>query len=322
MAKQFGLGKGLGALIPEPEVAEAIFDRPIEPAVPAPGIAAPAAVSAAAPMRTVAGAAPIEGLKTLPLTALKPNPDQPRRSFSEESLAELASSLKTHGLIQPILVEEASAGSYLIVAGERRYRAATMAGLAEVPVIVRSFTPERRLEIALIENVQREDLNPVEEAEAYRSLMLMGGRSQEEVADIVGKSRSAVANSVRLLRLPESVLAALRDGSLSSGHAKALLSVVDPGRRDILFARIIAEGISVREAEAAANELNNPRPAPAKGVRSGEKPKEPEIRQVEERLIEALGTKVSIKGDGRKGTIAIEYYSLEDLERILDVLAR
>jgi ParB family transcriptional regulator, chromosome partitioning protein len=328
MAKQFGLGKGLGALIPEPEVAEAIFDRPIGSAAPAPGPAAPAVQTVfgsavnVAPSGASVGAAPVEGMRTLPLAALKPNPDQPRRSFSEESLAELASSLKTHGLIQPILVEEAGEGRYLIVAGERRYRAATMAGLSEVPVIVRSFTPERRLEIALIENVQREDLNPVEEAEAYRSLMLMGSRSQEDVADIVGKSRSAVANSVRLLRLPEAVLSALRDGSLSSGHAKALLSVVDPGRRDILFARIIAEGISVREAEAAANELNNPKPASAKGGRSGEKPKEPEIRQVEERLIEALGTKVSIKGDGRKGTIAIEYYSLEDLERILDVLAR
>jgi ParB family chromosome partitioning protein len=220
------------------------------------------------------------------------------------------------------LVEEAADGTYLIVAGERRYRAAGMAGLAEVPVIIRSFTPEKRLEIALIENVQREDLNPVEEAEAYKALMSMGGRSQEEVADVVGKSRSAVANSIRLLRLPESVLSALREGSLSAGHAKALLSVVDPGRRDILFARVVAEGISVREAEAAANELNSPRPASPKASSRAEKPKEPEIRQVEERLIEALGTKVSVKGDGKKGTIAIEYYSLEDLERILDVLAR
>jgi len=302
MAKQFGLGRGLGALIPEPEVAAAVIERPASGAE--------------------AGTALAGDVKTLPLAKLKPNPEQPRRSFSQESLAELASSIRTHGLIQPILVEEVVDGSYLIVAGERRYRAAGMAGLAEVPVIIRSFTPEKRLEIALIENVQREDLNPVEEAEAYRALMSMGGRSQEEVADVVGKSRSAVANSIRILRLPESVLAALREGSLSAGHAKALLSVVDPGRRDILFARIVAEGISVREAEAAANELNSPRSAPAKGSQRAEKAKEPEIRQVEERLIEALGTKVSVRGDGRKGTIAIEYYSLEDLERILDVLDR
>jgi ParB family transcriptional regulator, chromosome partitioning protein len=295
MAKQFGLGKGLGALIPEPEIAAAIAE----------------------------GNAPagFEGMRNLPLASLRPNPEQPRRSFSEESLAELASSIKTHGLIQPILAEESSDGSYLIVAGERRYRAATIVGLAVVPVIVRSFTPQKRLEIALIENVQREDLNPVEEAEAYRTLMTMGGRSQEEVADIVGKSRSAVANSIRILRLPEPVLAALREGELSSGHAKALLSVSDPGRRDLLFARVLSEGISVREAEAAANELNNPKLPVAKAAKR-EKAKEPEIREVEERLIEALGTKVNVKGDGKKGTISIEYYSLEDLERILDVLVK
>ncbi len=289
MAKQFGLGKGLGALIPETDID-----------IPLPG----------------------EGVRSLSLAQLKPNPEQPRRSFPEESLAELASSLKTHGLIQPILVEEAGDGSYLIVAGERRFRAAAIAGLSEVPVIVRSFTPERRLETALIENVQREDLNPVEEAEAYRALMAMGGRSQEEVADVVGKSRSAVANSLRILKLPESVLAALRSGSLSAGHAKALLQVVDPARRDLLFARIVSEGISVRETEAAAQDLNSPSSGAHKASPRPQKPKEPEIQAVEERLIEALGTKVSVKGDGKKGTIAIEYYSLEDLERILDVLAR
>ncbi len=290
MAKQFGLGKGLGALIPESDVEDQA--------------------------QTVKAD---QGVLSLPLAALRPNPEQPRRSFSPESLAELASSLKTHGLIQPIVVEASGEGVYLIVAGERRYRAASLAGFTEVPVIVRSYTPQKRLEIALIENVQREDLNPVEEAEAYRTLMSMGGRSQEEVADVVGKSRSAVANSVRLLKLPESMLAALREGSMSAGHAKALLSVVDPGRRDLLFARIIAEGISVRETEAAAQDLNSPRLGSSKGEAKAEKPKSPELREVEERLIRALGTKVIVKGDGKKGSIAIEYYSLEDLERILEL---
>jgi len=292
MAKQFGLGKGLGALIPESDLEDASVGR----------------------------AGP-EGVTSLPLSRLRPNPEQPRRSFSPESLAELASSLKTHGLIQPIVVEEAGEGSYIIVAGERRFRAATMAGFSEVPVIVRSYTPEKRLEIALIENVQREDLNPVEEAEAYRTLMAIGGRSQEEVADVVGKSRSAVANSVRLLKLPESMLSALREGSLTAGHAKALLSVIDPGRRDILFARVIAEGISVREAEAAAQDLNSPHLSSPQSAQRPGKVKTPEIREVEERLIRALGTKVSVKGDSKKGTIAIEYYSLEDLDRILDLFA-
>ncbi len=291
MAKQFGLGKGLGALIPESEM-ESVAEG---------------------------GAG---GIRTLPIGKLRPNPDQPRRSFDEAALAELANSLKNHGVIQPILAEDAGDGSYLIVAGERRYRAAKIAGLAELPVIVRSFDPQRRLEIALIENVQREDLNPVEEAEAYRSLMALGSRSQEEVADVVGKSRSAVANAMRLLKLPEPMLAALRDGGMTAGHARAVLSVIDPGRRELLFARVVAEGISVREAEAAAAELNAPPSRRADAPKKPEKAKEPEILEVEERLIGALGTKVSVKGDARKGTISIEYYSLEDLERILDAIAR
>jgi ParB family chromosome partitioning protein len=301
MAKQFGLGKGLGALIPDTDILAAVVEK--------------------GPSGAIAEATQVtEGLATLPISKLRPNPDQPRRTFSPESLEELASSLRTHGLIQPIVAEEASNGTYVIVAGERRYRAAQIAGLLELPVLVRSFSPEKRLEIALIENVQREDLNPVEEAEAYRTLMAMGGRSQEEVADVVGKSRSSVANSVRLLRLPEVVLSSLRDGSISPGHAKALLTVVDPSRRERLFARMIAEGISVREAEAAAQELNSAAPRAAKDAQKPERPRTPEIRQLEERLIGILGTKVSVKGSAEKGTIAIEYYSLDDLERILGVI--
>jgi|WetSurMetagenome_2_1015567.scaffolds.fasta_scaffold294160_2 ParB family transcriptional regulator, chromosome partitioning protein len=292
MAKQFGLGKGLEALIPEPEIAQAV------------------------------GGEGADGVRTVPVDRLRPNPDQPRRTFDEAALAELANSLRSHGVIQPILVEDGGEGSYLIVAGERRYRAARLAGLEEVPVIVRSFDPKKRLEIALIENVQREDLNAVEEAEAYRSLMSLGGRSQEDVADAVGKSRSAVANALRLLKLPEPMLGALKDGSMTAGHARAILSVIDPGRRDLLFARVVAEGLSVREAESAAADLNSPPTRSASAAKHPDRPKDPELAQVEERLIEALGTKVAIKGDAKKGTIAIEYYSLEDLERILDVLGR
>lgn len=294
MAKQFGLGKGLGALIPEPE--------PV-------------------PLALGGSDARGDGVVYAPLGRLRPNPDQPRKDFPEASLAELADSLRRHGLIQPILVEESGDGTLMIVAGERRYRAAERAGLREVPVIVRSFDPTKRLEIALVENVQREDLNPIEEAEAYRSLMALGGRSQEEVADAVGKSRSAVANAIRLLRLPEPMLSALREGRMSPGHARAVLAVDDLGDREFLFARIVAEGISVREAETAAQELNAGPRTKAQAKKKAEKAKEPEIRAVEERLIESLGTKVVVKGDSKSGTIAIEYYSLEDLERILDVLA-
>lgn len=294
MAKQFGLGKGLGALIPEPE---------------------PVSLSLGM------GEESRDGVLRLPLGKLRPNPDQPRKSFPAESIAELAESLKRHGLIQPIIAEDAGDGAFVIIAGERRYRAAEAAGLREVPVILRTFSPEKRLEIALIENIQREDLNPVDEAEAYRALMTIGGRSQEEVADVVGKSRSTVANSLRLLRLPEPMLDSLRDGSLSAGHARAILQVADPALRDRLFARVVAEGISVREAENSAQELNRGNQGKQPKAKVA-RPREPEIRDVEERLIESLGTKVSIRGDSRKGTIAIEYYSMEDLERILDILGR
>lgn len=294
MAKQqFGLGRGLGALIPDP-VPLALGPGPEEKR---------------------------EGILRLPLHRIKPNPDQPRKTFSEESLAELAESLKRHGLIQPILVEDSGDGSYRIVAGERRYRAAERAGLGEVPVIVREFTPEKRLEIALIENVQREDLNPVEEAEAYHSLMKVGNLSQEEVADAVGKSRSAVANALRLLRLPEPMLVSLRDGGMTAGHARAILAVPDAVQRELLFARVVAEGISVREAEAAAQAVSRGASVKPGVSPKSAKPREPEIREVEEKLIGVLGTKVSVKGNSRKGSIAIEYYSLEDLERILEVIA-
>ncbi len=295
MAKQFGLGRGLGALIPEPE--------PV-------------------PLTLGGSDEHRDGILRVPLGRLRANPDQPRKSFPDESISELAESLKRHGLIQPILAEDAGDGTYTIIAGERRFRAAERAGLREVPVIVRSLSPEKRLEIALIENVQREDLNPVEEAEAYRALMALGGRSQEEVADAVGKSRSAVANALRLLRLPEHMLSGLRDGVLSPGHARAVLMVNAVEQREALFARVVAEGISVREAEAAAQELNrgNQGRSPSPAKKSAEHSKGPEIHDLEERLIEALGTKVSVRGDGAKGTISIEYYSLDDLERILGVI--
>ena len=290
MARPGGLGKGLGALIPDEPVPLALGGREEKG----------------------------DGILRLPLGRLRPNPEQPRKTFPDESISELADSLRRHGLIQPILAEDAGDGTYIIVAGERRFRAAERAGLSEIPVIVRSLNPEKRLEIALIENVQREDLNPVEEAEAYRALMTLGNHSQEEVAEAVGKNRSTVANALRMLKMPPLMLDALRRGELSPGHARAILSVNEPAGRELLFARITAEGLSVRQAEAAAGERNrgpSPRPEPRP-----ERPREPEIREVEERLIGALGTKVSVKGDSRKGVIAIEYYSLEDLERIIDVL--
>jgi ParB family chromosome partitioning protein len=298
VAKQFGLGKGLSALIPEPESAGTGRS----------GIAAETG----------------ELVLRLPLDKLRPNPDQPRKSFPERTLEELADSLRQHGLIQPLLVEEAKDGLYTIIAGERRYRAAERAGLSEVPVIVRSLGHERRLEIAIIENVQREDLNPIEEAEAYRSLMELGNRSQEEVADIVGKNRSTVANALRLLRLPPPMIEAVRGGELSPGHARAVLAVFDPDKQTRLFKKIIDEGLSVRQAEALAQDYNGRSTHGARKQRASEdgtKRLDPELREIEERLIRFFGTKVAVKGDISRGTISIEYFSMEDLERILEVLS-
>ena len=320
--RTFGLGKGLSALIPDPEPV------PIEAPGPASSNVAVEPVSEVAASRAGGSPAGDGGILRVALGRIEPNPDQPRKTFAEASIGELADSIRRNGLIQPIIVERLEEGRYRIVAGERRWRAAQVAALKEIPVIVRSFSAEKRLEIALIENVQREDLNPVEEAEAYRGIMELTGCTQEEVADNVGKSRPAIANALRLLKLGPSPLAALRDGSITPGHARALLAVADPAERELLFARVIAEELSVRQAEAAALEFGagkRPRPtAPGasggdgRGGQSGEGRRKAEIVEAEQQLIEVFGTKVSIRGDLNKGTIAIEYYSMDDLGRILE----
>jgi ParB family transcriptional regulator, chromosome partitioning protein len=285
---KIGLGKGLDALIPNFEGSQE------------------------------SGKAATE--RSVPVSAIKPNPRQPRHSFDEAALAELAESIKANGVIQPIIVEDEGSGSYLIIAGERRFRAARMAGLDAVPVLVRKYTNQQKLEIALVENVQREDLNPVEEAEAYRGLMEVIGASQDEVAARVGKDRSTVANALRLLKLPETMLAALEKKDMSSGHGRALLSVVNPADRELLFERIAEKGLSVREAERAAAELNAGKRGAAKKPAAEGRRKDPEIKSIEERMIAALGTKVVVKGDGRKGTISISYFSTDDLDRLYAIL--
>jgi len=259
----------------------------------------------------------------LPLRSIEPNPHQPRTAFDQEALEELADSIKQQGVIQPIIVEKSTQG-YTIVAGERRYRAAKMAGLSEVPVIIRSFTEEEKLEIALIENVQREDLNPLEEAKAYRHLMESNNLGQEGLAQKIGKKRSTVANSVRLLKLPEDMQESIVKGELTSGHARAILSVVNPADQRILYQRILNDFLSVREAERQAAGFN-------KGIRSSEKDKKkkksepqvsPEVQDIEQKFLDVLGTKVNLKGSVEKGKIEISYYSKEDLERIYEIITR
>ncbi len=258
----------------------------------------------------------------LPLAALRPNPGQPRKDFTDARLRELADSIRQKGVLQPVLVEEGPDGRYTIVAGERRYRAAKLAGLEKIPVIVGRFAEEEKLEIALIENVQREDLTPIEEAKAYRQLMDMTGAGQEQVAAKVGKDRSAVANSLRLLKLPEDMQKAIGAGEMSAGHARAILMVVNPSDQQLLFRRIVDRGLSVREAEEAAALSNRGKKAarPGGGQAKQAARSEPELRALEQKLIEKLGTKVQIRGTARKGRVEIAYYSADDLDRLLELL--
>ena len=297
MAK-FGLGKGLGALIPE---HQQYFDSSRNPADTG-GI-----------------------VSIIPLSRLKPNPDQPRKAFPDESIDELAESIRRHGLLQPILAEPAGNDEYIIVAGERRFRAALRAGLAEIPVIVRSVSTEKRLQISLIENIQREDLNPMEEAQAYHDLMEITGYTQEQVAEAVGKNRSTVANAMRLLKLSGPMRDAVTQGKISAGHARSLLAVAGEAEREALFSRIIAEGLSVRQTEAAVLVLGGGSDGSGRkqarrksGGQAAEL--EPDLKAIRESLIERLGTKVEIRGTFGKGTISIEYYTPDDLQRILDFL--
>lgn len=245
------------------------------------------------------------GITELRLSEIEPNRDQPRKVFDQEALEELAESIRQHGLIQPILVRPAKGGVYSIIAGERRWRASRLAGLVKVPVIIKECSDEETAQLALIENLQREDLNPIEEAEGYKKLMDDYTLTQERVAELVGKSRPAVANALRLLGLPEDIRALLLSGQITAGHARALLAITDKG---VLAAATKAamEGATVREIEAMAGR-KKPQSRP-RAAKSGY------CAEVELSLTEALGRKVKISpAKGGKGTITLEYYSEEEL---------
>lgn len=257
----------------------------------------------------------------LSLDSIQANPDQPRRNFDADALQELADSIREHGIIQPVIVEKHE-GSYRIVAGERRTRAARIAGLSKIPVIIRNYTDERRLEVALIENVQRQDLDPMEEAAAYKRLMDMSKLSQEELSLRVGKNRSTIANSLRLLKLPESIQNSISAGDLSPGHARALLAVLNPADQTFLYNSIVEEGLSVREAEKIAAELNRgSRAGSNKPEKKAERAPDPELTAIQQKLIDTLGTKVSISGSLSKGHLTIDYYSMDDLDRLYRIIA-
>ena len=254
----------------------------------------------------------------LPLNSIYPNSRQPRRSFDDESIAELADSINEHGLIQPLVVKPVGK-YYEIIAGERRWRACKEAGIKEVPVVIREFDDQETLEVSIIENIQRENLKPLDEANAYRRLAEEFGLTQEEIAKKVSKSRAAVANSMRLLNLDPSVGSMLNDGIISSGHARAILSIENPQLQSTAAKQVIAKGLSVRETEKLVKKLKMP--APAAPQPKDDAQLDSVYKGVEEKLKASLGTKVSIKRkNASSGSIEIEYYSSAELERLIDIL--
>jgi len=308
VARRIGLGRGLSALLDNnDDDSRAQAEKK------------PPSISTAAASKNK-----MQDIVQLPIEKLVPNPGQPRKNFDENELQELADSIKTYGIIQPIIAANTGDGTYIIIAGERRTRAAKLASLETVPVIIRDYTDQKRLEISLVENIQRSDLNPIEEAAAYKNLMDFSNLSQDELALRMGKNRSTVANALRLLKLPIEIQKSIEEGKVSSGHARALLSVTNVKAREKLYRELLANDVSVREAEKRASVLNAS-DSDGKGKTSGsknnkDKKRSPEIDAMTEKFIGKLGTKVAIEGDLNKGRIYIEYYSMEDLERLYEIL--
>ena len=262
----------------------------------------------------IPGGSPSErrGVMNLGIEEIRPNRTQPRRHFDEVHIEELAESIRSKGVLLPLIVRRETEG-YVLVAGERRWRAAQKAGLRELPVMVREVTEKEAFEIALIENIQREDLNPIEEAEAYKRLIEEHGLTQEELAARVGKDRSTVANALRLLRLPEVIKQAIVAGQLSMGHARALLAIADEGDLRKAAARVMAENLSVRAAEALVQRLKSKRlPRKAREGQGGA-----QVRHLVEKLQRKLGVRVQLKDAGGSGTLEIRYGSLQELDRVL-----
>ena len=280
--KELGLGRGLNALLGDPEL-------------PAQG----------------------EGAVSLPISQVEPGLNQPRKHFDEGALADLADSIRIHGIIQPLTVRRLASGYYQIIAGERRWRAAKSAGLSEIPAVIIEADDRKVMELGLIENLQREDLNPAEEARGYRTLMEEYGLTQEQVARQMGKSRPAVANTLRLLALPDELMELLEDGSLSAGHARAILALPSPALQREAAKKVIKDQLSVRQTEALVKVMQKGKP---------DKPKPAEeslslyLGELEKDLSGRLGRKVKIAHRGKKGRIELEYYDSQDLEGLLALL--
>jgi ParB family chromosome partitioning protein len=277
-AHERGLGRGLGALIP------------------------PASASR-------------HGLRDVLVDAIRPNPWQPRTHFDDQELRELADSIREHGVLQPVLVSQQPDGTFQLITGERRWRAVQLAGIATLPAIVKEATPQASLELALVENIQRRDLNPLEEAHAFRQLLDEHGLTQEQLAQRVGKSRVKITNTLRLLHLPGVVRAALLDGSITEGHARAILMATGETSRLRLLERVLAEHLSVRDTEALAREMNAARAREAAPPRG-----DPDVERLEEAFRQALGTRVRLVKGRRGGRLVITFYSDDELQGLYEAI--
>jgi len=323
-----GLGRGLAALIPTaPPGGAPVASAPtaVLTAAPAPstGSSSTPRQSHTVELSSVPVPTPVAGAvyREIDLAAIRPNPQQPRTQFDDESLAELEHSIREFGLLQPIVVREASPGSYELVMGERRWRAAQRAGLGRLPAIVRRTGDDAMLRDALLENIHRVQLNPLDEAAAYEQLLAEFGVTHTELADRLGRSRPVVTNTIRLLKLPVSVQRRVAAGVLSAGHARALLGLDDVERQEELAARIVAEGMSVRATEEAVVLLRREAPASAKSVRR-KTMQAPGIQDLADRLSDTFDTRVKVELGQRKGRIVVEFGSVEDLERIAKLMDR
>ena len=304
--QNYGLGRGLSSLIPPKNLPTNSANNQNPPTPNQPVRIVPI-LTAAPPAQDASQKN--NGVQQIPLNNISPNPHQPRFKFDDEKLKELASSIKEHGIIQPLIVTK-NGEQFEIIAGERRFEAAKIAGLSQVPVIVRDATEQQKLEIAVIENVQRHDLNPVEESKSYQKLAEEFDLSQEEIAQKVGKSRSAIANKLRLLNLPVEIQKALISEKITEGHAKAILAIENPEKQRALFDLILKNNLTVRQTEDKTKEIS---------VRTHKRTLhvDPEIKAIEEKLIGALGTKVKLSRSGDGGKILIEYYSKEELDSLI-----
>lgn len=289
--KKKGLGRGLSALLSDTPETGRLEEAP-----------APAAGG---------------GMSEIPVSEIEVNPYQPRKDFAPEALQELVESIKVHGIIQPVTVRRLSRNQYQLISGERRFQAARRAGLKTIPAYIRSADDQQMLEMALVENIQRENLNPIEIALSYQRLLTECNLKQEQLGDRVGKNRSTVTNYLRLLKLPPAIQIALRDGRLSMGHARAIINIENPDIQLVIFKRILSDDLSVRQVEELARNLTGGK---GKGTETAKAGGNREISQLQGRLSSHFGTKVTVKSDGKKGEIKIPFLSIQDLNRILDLL--